>query len=76
MVKWYDSETARWEIWTEPSTFDRNTMFLDEVTHFIDCVAGRSIPLIPLTEAKAVLEIALAAKQSAEEDCFVSLKDS
>ena len=76
MVKWYDSETARWEIWTEPSTFDRNTMFLDEVTHFIDCVAGRSTPLIPLTEAKAVLEIALAAKQSAEEDCFVSLKDS
>ena len=76
MVKWYDSETARWEIWTEPPTFDRNTMFLDEVTHFIDCVAGRSTPLIPLTEAKAVLEIALAAKQSAEEDCFVSLKDS
>ena len=51
-------------------------MFLDEVTHFIDCVAGRSTPLIPLTEAKAVLEIALAAKQSTEEDCFVSLKDS
>jgi predicted dehydrogenase len=76
LVKWYDSETARWEIWTEPPTFDRNTMFLDEVTHFIDCVAGRSTPLIPLTEAKAVLEIALAAKQSAEEDCFVSLKDS
>ena len=32
-------------------------MFLDEVTHFIDCVAGRSTPLIPLTEAKAVLEV-------------------
>ena len=76
MVKWYDSETAHWEIWTEPQTFDRNTMFLDEVTHFIDCVTGRSAPLIPLTEAKAVLEIALAAKQSAEDDCSVTLKDS
>ena len=76
MVKWYDSETAHWEIWTEPPTFDRNTMFLDEVTHFIDCVTGRSAPLIPLTEAKAVLEIALAAKQSAEDDCSVTLKDS
>jgi len=76
MVKWYDSETAHWEIWTEPPTFDRNTMFFDEVTHFIDCVTGRSAPLIPLTEAKAVLEIALAAKQSAEDDCSVTLKDS
>ena len=50
-----------------PAGFERNTMFLDEMRHFLECVESRQTPAIPLADGIAVLEIALAAKQSARD---------
>ena len=50
-----------------PAGFERNTMFLDEMRHFLTCVESRKTPDIPLADGIAVLELALAAKQSAGE---------
>jgi len=50
-----------------PAGFERNTMFLDEMRHFLQCVESRQTPAVPLADGIAVLEIALAAKQSARE---------
>ena len=49
-----------------PNGFGRNAMFLDEMRHFLGCVATRQTPAVSLSEGIAVLEIALAAKCSAE----------
>jgi predicted dehydrogenase len=46
--------------------FERNRMFLDELRHFLECVAHRQEPAITLSEAIEVLRIALEAKHSAQ----------
>jgi predicted dehydrogenase len=49
-----------------PQGFERNTMFLDEMRHFLQCVAERQQPRIPLEDGIEVLRIALNAKQAAK----------
>lgn len=44
--------------------YQRNQMFVDEAAHFLDCIAGRARPSIPLDEGVAVLRVALAVKAS------------
>lgn len=53
--------------------FDRNIMFLDEMRHFLGCIAGNEQPLCTLDDGTAALRIALAAKQSAQEKRLVEI---
>jgi predicted dehydrogenase len=43
------------------SDFERNRLFLDELTHFLACMRHREQPLVPLADGIATLRIALAA---------------
>lgn len=70
----YSAGTLQWEsvdgcILTEetPKGFERNTMFIDEIQHFLECVDQRKLTRIPLDDGIAVLEIALHARQDALE---------
>jgi predicted dehydrogenase len=45
--------------------FSRNSMFLDEMGHFLDCLDGTAQPLCTLEDGIAALEIAVAALESA-----------
>jgi predicted dehydrogenase len=55
------------EVETEriPDGFERNTMFVDEMRHFLEAVAGRQSCRVPLADGIAVLNVALRAKQAA-----------
>lgn len=44
--------------------FQRNDMFLDEMRHFLDCLHGKSKPLISLRDGAQSLKMALAALES------------
>jgi predicted dehydrogenase len=63
----YRADRGEWERFPAPPGFDRDTMFLDEMRHFLDCIAGRDEPLVTLKDGIRALEIALAAKRSAAE---------
>ena len=56
-----------------PAGFERNAMFLDEMRHFLNCVESRETPVVPLADGIAVLEIALAAKQSAAREAKLDM---
>ena len=47
--------------------FARNSMFLDEMRHFLACVEGRDTPQCTLEDGRAALEIAVGALRSAAE---------
>ncbi|HEX3230634.1 MAG TPA: Gfo/Idh/MocA family oxidoreductase, partial [Pyrinomonadaceae bacterium] len=57
---------------TEPRTvtvhrfddFDRNKMFLDELSHFLECLKGEAAPMVDLRGAKSSMRIAQAALES------------
>lgn len=50
-----------------PEGFKRNTMFLEEMSHFLNCLSGKEKPACGLGDGIRALEIALAAKKSAVE---------
>jgi len=61
----WQSPDGQTEVENVPAGFERNTMFLDEMKHFLDAVAQRRSSDIPLADGIAVLDVALKAKQSA-----------
>ncbi|MDB4992175.1 MAG: gfo/Idh/MocA family oxidoreductase [Parcubacteria group bacterium] len=60
----FDHESGKSVVEEVPAGFDRNSMFIAEVQHFIDCIEGRSKPLIPLSDGKSVVEIIERMKSS------------
>lgn len=50
------------KIINDPKDFDRNTMFIEEVKHFLDCVDNRKPTINPVEQGIDVLKAALKAK--------------
>lgn len=73
LVKWYSQEQRKWKKFPVPKGFDRNTMFLSEMRHFLSCIIGKEQPLCTLEDGIAALRIALAAKESASKKRLVEL---
>jgi predicted dehydrogenase len=46
------------------SGFQRNQLFIDQITHFLECVKERRRPIVDLTDGLQSLRMALAAKKS------------
>ena len=72
-VKLFRVETATWDTLCPGNTVDPNQMYLDELRHFLDCVAEGKPPAVTGEDGKKALEIALAAKQSSKEKRVVPL---
>lgn len=46
--------------------FDRNQMFMEELSHFFACIEGKETPIVSLRDGAQSLRMALAAKESLE----------
>ncbi len=55
--------------------FERNRMFIDELNHFMDCIMGRTKPLVDLNEGRRSVQIALAAHASLDSGQAVEVTD-
>ena len=60
----YRSGAGLWSRIEVPAVPDRNGMYLDELSHFLDVVEQRSVPCIDGAQGLAVLRIVEAAKES------------
>lgn len=65
-VRWYSAGTREWQLFRSPSDWEPNQMYLDEMQHFLRCLAGEEESALDVFQGRRVLEIALAAKASAE----------
>jgi len=72
-VRRYDAEGKLAEE-THPENFQRNQLFLDELSHFLACVRGEAKPLVSLEDGLQSLRMALAARESLESGMVVLLK--
>lgn len=62
LTRWdADGEVAEQFI---PEGFVRNQLFLDEMRHFLDCIAGRAVPLVSLADGARSLLLALATHEA------------
>jgi predicted dehydrogenase len=67
----YRVETKSWEIFSPSKGFERNTLFIDEIRHFLRVARREEEPLCTLQDGKKVLELALAAKESGKNKQFI-----
>ena len=73
-VRLYQVARGAWQSFPAPEGFDRNTMFLAEMRHFLAVVRGEAEPLCTLDDGQRALELALAAHQSAREGRLILMK--
>jgi predicted dehydrogenase len=72
-VRWYSARNENWHCFNNPAGWDTNEMYLDEMRHFIDCLARRAAPEQELLEGARLLAIALTAKASAQKLRWIEL---
>lgn len=69
----FDGQGNQTEL-TAYAEFQRNQLFLDELTCFLDSLQGKSTPMVDLRTGKQSLRMALAAKESLDTGKVVELK--
>jgi predicted dehydrogenase len=72
-VRWYSAHSKAWKVFANPAGWHTNQMYLDEMAHYLRCLAGDEAPALDVFEAAQVLRIALAAKQSARRQNWIEL---
>ena len=72
-VTLFGDERDRWQGFREPIDFNHNEMFVDEMRHFLRCVAGDETPAIDGREALAALRLVEAAKASSARRAWVTV---
>jgi predicted dehydrogenase len=66
VVRLYRASTGDWRTFEVPEGWTPNQMYVNELEHFLACLAGEETPVLDLPNAARVLEIALMALDSAE----------
>jgi len=73
-VTWIVDGMESWNRWAPPESFERNTLFFDEMRNFIELIKSKGNPACTLEDGVCALEIALAAHRAAKQGCRVSLR--
>ena len=72
-VRWWNVETDRWQQKDQPTDFERNSIFLEEMRHLLAIGAGDEEPLCTLEDGKRAVEIALAIRLSSERQTSIEI---
>lgn len=72
-VRCYSARTRQWQVFSNPAEWNPNQMYVDEMQHFLGCLDGEQSSALDIFEAARVLQIALAAKQSARQPRWIDL---
>lgn len=72
-VRLYSGATRQHEVFRNPPGWEPNTMYVDELQHFLRCLAGEEAAALDVFEGARVLEVALAAKEAAATGRVVEL---
>jgi YrbI family 3-deoxy-D-manno-octulosonate 8-phosphate phosphatase len=64
---------AGWQVLTPPGGFERNHLFLAEMSHFLDLIKTHAQPVCSLEDGVQALRLALAAMQSSQQGFLVKL---
>jgi predicted dehydrogenase len=62
----YRADSRAWEAFPNPDGWRPNQMYVDELNHFLRCLAGTERPALDVHDAARVLDVALAAKASSQ----------
>jgi predicted dehydrogenase len=72
-VRWYNAASKEWSVYSQPAGWEINQMYVDEMKHFLDCLAEGRVTALPIPEAAAVMRIVFAAKASSEQEKTIAV---
>jgi predicted dehydrogenase len=72
-VSYYSAASRQWQTFPEGHGNDPNRMYVEEMQHFLRCLAREETPTLDVFEGFRVLQVALAAKESAASGRVVTL---
>ena len=72
-VRWYSARTKRWKVFSNPPDWEPNQMYMDEMKHFLRCLEGQERSVVDAWEGARALQVALAAKQSAQQNQWLAV---
>ena len=61
----YNIEKKRWKTYLKLKNYDNNLMYINEITHFLDCIKKEKNTINDIQEGIKVLKITLGVKKSA-----------
>lgn len=59
-----DGSPGDWQVFAPPAGFERNTLFMDEMRHFLAVIHGEEQPICTIEDGEAALRLALQARQA------------
>jgi len=74
-VELYTAAGKEWQVFPQPPDYDINRMYIDEIQHFIDCLDGKVQPMQDIAAGRKALQIALAARESAQTGKMIRLEE-
>jgi predicted dehydrogenase len=75
-VKFFNSETKKWEISFKDTSFNRNKMYVDELLHFVTCIKERKNTINDISQGIETLKIALAILKSSQNNKVISFEQN
>jgi predicted dehydrogenase len=72
-VRWYDAARKQWTTFPQPETWEINQMYVDEMKHFLECLAEQRPTTLPIPEAAALMQVVFAAKDSSAQGKAISV---
>ena len=73
-VCYYLARDQQWHSYKNPTDWEPNHMYLDEMRHFLRCLNYEEESTLDVSQGKRVVEIALGAISSAETESIVNFK--
>jgi predicted dehydrogenase len=74
-VKIYRTDKKEWDIFSLPSDWERNVMFLEQTKHFVDVVMGKANPSCTLEDGIQVMKIISAVHESQKTGKVISFTE-
>jgi len=72
-VRWYNAANKEWSVYSQPAAWEVNQMYVDEMKHFLECLAEHRATTLPISEAVNVMRVVFAAKESSEQEKMVAV---
>lgn len=72
-IRLYGPEAHHYRVYPQKMGVELNQMYLDEMQHFLDCLAGRAAPIADLSRGREVLRVAIAVFESSESGKVMTL---
>jgi len=74
-MKLYSTKTSKWNTVISKPSFDLNTIYIDELKHFIQCIKNKKFSSNPITVGAEVLKTVFLIKKSAKEKRMLNYND-